>query len=835
MTVRCKWWILLSLAVTAPQWAVAQPVTTAPDSAQPGPPSLVESRVILPEKAPRPIVVDLPLMINDRAVGDLTVFLRESSLAGVESSSWRAVTTGLLEAQAIEALVAAAQDGVIPVEAFARADLPLRYDAVRLLVILEPQREQRAVESLSLEARNRSPALQAVESDLSAYVNTTALYDHLDQPGESAAGEFRFALDGAVRAFGPSGFVLESAAFYNGFDERQWQRGNTRVVHDDVARAIRYSAGDVQFQSAPLQGSVPLLGFSAERRFSDLQPLRAISATTLQSFVLPRPSRVTVILNGIPLRTFQLAPGRYSISDFTAADGANDVRLEIEDSAGQREVIEFTLFRDVTLLPPGISEFSANVGLRRRSDSGSSIRYDNDRPAWSGYLRYGLTDSLTAGASYQGDAQRHVATLEGVVATPAGNFSGVLGFSDDEVHGVGRIGLARWFYNYGEGARSRSQRLDLSALYTGAAYVPLGLDAPDNRYSWQYQARLPLPLPSAFDTLAYLSAGHARTRSGLTRDDSRLTLLLTRRFGSVSASVGLERVVGGLNSTRGYLTLSLPLEPLQRILASAETRDSRGRLEWFKARTDAVGDVSGSLGLETSRLGRSAVADAVYTGNRFIGSLQRGVVQSRSDSSLGTSQRTRILAESAVGYASGHAAIGRPVRDAFAIISRHRSLGEAELDINPSAIGSVARADALGSALLPALSSYRPAEVTWEATNLADYYDMGDTRRRLTPSYRAGIHLEAGSAASLFAGGIALQPDGSPLALVAGEVSARGGTASPTGFFTNRYGRFVLQALAPGNYRLLFKGAQRYSADITVKEGDSGFIDLGVLRLREDL
>jgi outer membrane usher protein FimD/PapC len=789
----------------------------------------------MPAKAQRPMVVDLPLMIDDRAVGDLTVILRESVLAGVDPGSWRTVTAGLLEPKAIEALAAAAQDGVIPVEAFARADLPLRYDAIRLLVILEPRREQRTVESLSMGARSRAPvAVHASESNLSAFVNARAIHDYLEQPGGSATEEVRLALDGAVRAFGPRGIVLESAALYNGLDDRQWQRGNTRLVHDDVERAIRYSAGDVRFQSAPLQGNVPLLGLSAERRFTDLQPLRAISATTLQSFVLPRPSRVTVILNGIPLRTFQLVPGRYSLSDLSAADGANEVRLEIEDSAGQREVIEFTLFREVTLLPPGISEFSANVGLRRLSDLSNSIRYDKDRPTWSGYFRYGLTDTLTAGASYQGDAKLNAGTVEGVVATSAGNFSGVLGFSDHDVHGVGRTGQARWSYNFSESALRRVQRLDLSALYTSAAYVPLGIDVPDNRYSWQYQARLPLPLPPSSDTLASLSAGHARSRIGSIRDDSRLTLLLTRRFGSVSATLGLERVIGGLDIKRGYLTLSIPLDSRQRILASAETQDRRGRLEWFKARAEEVGDVSGSLGVENSRRGQSVVADAVYTGNRFVGSLQRDLVQSRTDRGTESSQRMRILAESAVGYAGGHVAIGRPVRDAFAIVSRHRSLGAAELDINPSASGPIARADSLGSALVPMLNSYRPAEVTWEANDLPDYYDMGDTRRIVQPSYRAGIHMQVGSAASLIAGGLALQPDGSPLALVAGEVSVRDGTEAPVGFFTNRQGRFVLQALAPGTYRLVFKGVRPYRTEITITEGAGGFIDLGVIRLQED-
>lgn len=782
----------------------------------------------------REFTVDLPVTMDERTIGTISVFIRGTGLTAIDAESWKTIGARYFAPEVVQALATSAVGGKIPVKAFENAGVAVRYDPTRLVLTLEPQRDQRAIESLSLQSRARDilPGRQKSSDEFSAYVNVRALYDYASAvQGAGRIETPRLALDGAARFFGARGASLEWSAFYEGEPDNRWTRGDVRLVHDDPERAIRYSLGDVIFQAAEFQGVAPLLGFSAERRFSELQPWRAVASSAQQSFVLARPSRVTVYLNGLFLRTFQLAPGRYSLTDFTASDGANDVRIEVEDSTGQREVIEFTMFREATLLARGESEFSVNAGVRRKTDASATISYDKDRPAWSGFFRYGLSDTVTVGASYQGERGLHVAGVEGVTATEVGNFSGALNVSQRDTLGHGHAAVGRWSYNIGDGPGRRLRRVDLSAIYNSRNFSPLGADPPDNRFSWQLQSRFTTPL--AYDTLATLSAGHARSRDPRYKDESRFTVLLTRRFGTVSASFGAERVIGRENEVRAFLTLSIPLGRQERVMASVQTQDNRRRLEWSHFPTQTVGSLSGSVGVENSDLGNAVIADASYTANRFIANLRQDLVQAGLNGA-GTVRRTRVQLETALAFADGMAAIGRPISDSFAIVSRHSTLKDAEIMVNPTPDGPIAIADGFGPALVPGLSSYRPQEIAWDAQELPNGYDLGDTRRRTVPAYRSGVHYQAGSAASVTAVGVAVQPNGSPLSLVAGEISLNGAQEfTPAKVFTNRQGRFVAQALMPGSYTLTFKAESPLVLHFRIDEGASGYVDLGKLALKE--
>lgn len=784
---------------------------------------------------PREFVIDLPVSMDDRTVGSMSVVLTGTSLTAVEAASWEEFGPQHFSPEMVQRIAGGAVGGRIPVASFTEADLGISYDPARLLIFLRPKGEQRAIESLSVQQRpgGLRSASASDEGSFATYVNLRALREFATGAQSDAShGPLRVSLDGAARFFGPRGAALEWSAFYEGQAENNWSRGEVRLIHDDPARAIRYSFGDVNFQTADFQGAVPLLGFSAERRFSALQPSSVVTSTGQQTFILSRPSRVTIYVNGVFLRVFQLQPGRYSLSDFAAADGANEVLIEIEDNTGQKEVIEFTLFLDATLLAPGVSEFSVNGGVRRKADAAQSIEYARDRPAWSGFVRYGLTEFATLGANYQGERGIDVFGLEGVAASPIGNFSGAVSVSRRDGFDAGHAATARWSYNIGKGPEGRLRRIDLSTIYTNEDYAPLGVEQPSNRFSWQTQLRLTTPLPFGF--LGALSGRQARSRERQTPDETRVGILLTRRFGRVATSFSIERTTGSEKEIRGFFTLSLPLGRSQGVSASWQSQNNQRRLEWAKYPTSRVGSVGARLGVETSDLGRSATANLVYTGNRFIAQARHDIAQAGLNDDEAV-QRTNVQIETALAFAGGRLALGRPIGDAFAIVSRHSSLKGTDILVAPSSDGPLAVADGLGPAVVPTLTSYRPQEVAWDAQRLPTGYDLGNTRREVAPAYRSGLSFQAGSAASITVVGVARHADGSPLSLVAAEIRAEDGRDfRPAKTFTNRSGRFAAQALEPGSYSITFAGDKPRILRFRVNDAATNFIDLGSMPVKED-
>lgn len=782
--------------------------------------------VTSPLVAAREFTLDLPVSTDGRTVGDMTVVIGAAGLVAIDVASWREFGPRQFAPDIVEQLAAQATSGRIPVAAFEAAGLTLRYDPGELVLHLQPQSDQRVLRSLSMRPPPGSAVTDSAEGRLAAYMNIRGLQDRVRGTG-NADSTVRVLLDGAVRTFGPRGAALEWSTTFDEAATGRWTRGELRLVHDDAARAIRYTAGDINFLTTEFQGAVPLLGVSAERRFATLHPARTVASTGPRSFTLTRPSRVDIFINGAMQRSFQLDAGRYGLSDFGTVDGANDVRIEVVDDTGQRQVIEFTLFLDATLLRRGESEFSVNAGVRRRDGARNRIAYDSDRSAWSGFLRYGLTDTVTAGTSLQGEPGLQVLGLEAVTASPVGTFSTSLSWSDSARFGRGSAGTARWSYDFSGRDGAATRRLDLSTIRYDRRYVSLGVDEVFNRYSSQTQARLTSLLP--FGIAGSVNARYARTRDPLERDEMRLGFAMSRRIGIASATWGVERITGEENDTRGYLNVLVPLGRDQSVLASWQSLDDQARVEWSRYPTERVGNVSGTVGLESTGYGRSATADLAYVGNRFAGRLEHDIAR-LDPRARGSVERTRLQFDTALAYVDGQVAVGRPVTDAFVLVSRHPTLRGSRVLVDPSDRGPIAVADRFGPALLPRLLSYRMQQVRWDVTDVPDGYDLGDTVRYLQPHYRSGYHFEVGSDASLAAVGTAQLPDGTPLTLVAGELRADDGRPfTPAKTFTNRTGRFSVQGLAPGRYAIVFLTDPPRSIRFTVSKDTAGLLNLGTL------
>src|SRR5690606_27378589 len=201
-------------------------------------------------------------------------------------------------------------------------------------------------------------------------------------PDEGLAPPVMF-IDGAARW---RGVVLESELnFQPGAAGADYQRRGTRLVYDDRARLIRWSAGDLLTTSRGFQSAPEIAGLSASRRYSVLEPATIIRPRGSRSFQLDRRSMVEVRMNGNLVRRIELEPGAYDLQDFPFTQGANDVELTITDDSGRTERVDFNIFLDQGQLAEGLSEFAVQAGfLAPLGPRGP--RY-GDRPAFSGFYR----------------------------------------------------------------------------------------------------------------------------------------------------------------------------------------------------------------------------------------------------------------------------------------------------------------------------------------------------------------------------------------------------------------------------------------------------------------
>ena len=112
-----------------------------------------------------------------------------------------------------------------------------------------------------------------------AFINVRASYavnDSFVNGTTAADGPFNVALDYAIKVGGFDGVAIRGEAFYDDSNGGDFIRSFTQLVHDDFENAIRFTAGDLNIETTQFQGQPTLLGVSAERRYSDIQPFRQL-------------------------------------------------------------------------------------------------------------------------------------------------------------------------------------------------------------------------------------------------------------------------------------------------------------------------------------------------------------------------------------------------------------------------------------------------------------------------------------------------------------------------------------------------------------------------------
>ncbi len=815
------------LLLAGPETA-AQPVPTPPPpTAQAPAPDRRDPQAPLARRSvPQFYDLELPLQVNGAYAGDVTARVGVDGAVRVSASRIRTLLQDRISTQAHDRLTALG-DRLAALEEFERAGFEIRYDPEALTLSTTLAATDTGLRTLELAAAEPvDPRRVDQPANFAAGLTAIARGGYSHAGPEQGVLPFQADLRGFVTWGGFDGWALAFQADYDDGRERPWRRGAVTLIHDDYDRAVRYQVGDLRPLARGFQTSPDLLGVSVERDYAVLQPFRNIQASGRTTFTLERRARVVIVIDGVPVRTLELEPGPYDVRNLPFAQGANDVRVVVEDDFGQREIASFSAFADLELLAAGLSRFSASAGVvGDRFNSDGEIRYSGDWAVVGNYER-GVSDTLTVGVQAELSAAVVMAGAGAAYGTPVGLFvaQGAISGGDN---GTGWALVARYRLPPLERG-GWTHELDLQAEHVSRRFASVGdffeRETAETRYDFRYTGR-------RGPVWGSVTASHFDARDR----ETFLNLTLGTFWRGWNVAASYQPFISDARRERPdrfVLTVSRRLGPLTTARARHVSDPSEYELELQRFSARRVDEWGGRATLNRRSGVTGFDGQLVYTGAR--GEVELRHLSEGTDLEGLRVSRTELTAGAGFGYAGGRFAMGRPFNDGFVIVGPHASLGDRVVTLREGVNGPVAaRSGRLGPGLSPVQRAYQPEVFTAEVQDLPPGYDIGSGRLQVLGGARSGYLYVVGSDAANTLIGVLQGADGQPLALQVGELrSLDRPNTPPVPFFTNSAGRVVVERVAPGRWMLTLADGAR-SAPVVVPEGTAGLIELGTLTLQE--
>lgn len=779
------------------------------------------------------IVISAPLRDGELFLGDVDMLVSTEDVISIDRQRTLALLARVIEPAALNQFADQVADkAFLSAGDLAALKIGLQFNRQTLEISLNIPAELRATRTLRLSELDRENLGEAqAPAFVSGYLNARGAMDYVQRGavrGEEGRQEVTVALDSAMRV---GAVVLEAEGGYFEGARHQWTRQGTRFVYDNRRTLTRWTLGDIVPVARGFQGSFDIAGLGVFRTFQELDPQRNVRPRGRETFTITRPSTVEAFVNGRSVRRLRLEPGTYNASDFPFARGGNDVALVIEDNAGGRESLRFNLFFDRNQLAAGLTEFAFAGGIAAPFD-GDGPNYDSDTSYVTGFWRRGFTDSFSAGLNAQASSSDSVVGVEALLGTPIG----VLGFdaavSSLDRYGDGyalNLGFERSFQT---DASQRSQTFNASIEARSADFGVVGAAAaPSNPF--KYQAAINYGVSFGQFSFASFGANYAKARK-FANDVASYRVSLGRRLAFETALVvdlGYEDRTDTDEEVTFRIGITRRFGERASVRADYDSRAERLRLGGQSFGGQGVGAWNINADADFGDAFQAVNATANYTANRADLGLSHRMVMDDFGGKV-TDERTSLRAASAVGFAGGAIAIGRPIFDSFAIVRTSGAVRGQQIIVEPNERGgSNARSGALGPALAPDLGSYFRRSLNFDVPNAPPGVDLGAGSATLAPAYRSGSLVEVGSDASVTVIGRLLDAADEPVSLLTIRATSLSEPDRPmVTLFTNREGQFGGSGLAPGRWRLQAPGDPPINYVIEIPKDAVGILRAGDLR-----
>ena len=854
--------VLMAALCAAPTHAADTASASASDSRPIGT-ARVQLAMLTPGKlnpTGRTVVLTVPLRASG-PLGQVQVTITPDDQLSVLASDLVAALSRIVKPADLAKLQAVASPaGQITVVAAGKLGYILTYDPQDVELAVQIPLNVRSTRDISLGLDNID---QAVRPDRSAPFSAFLNYRIGDTYQFSGAnkGQWEYLADLELAGRIGNNIAFENFATVDQLADHVFTRTASRFFYDIPGPALRLTAGDLITETAGFQDDPQISGLNVSHLLDTFYPNQQIAGSSSKNLVLNHDSDVQIVVNGIPVSQIHLGPGSYDLRNLPVAQGSNNVQAIITDDTGQRRTQNFSFFSDTLLLNPGLSEYTASLGvLAPLGDDGPQY---SGMGAFSGFYRRGITQQLTLGGNLQIGQPDQVVGVDGVLGSGFGLFS--LNLAANRLSTGQAGGAARLQYSYAAKTNSDfiARTVDFSVEYDSRNFLPLDGFANTNFLTTAVPDGSGGPfiptLPAvSLDELNDLNTQAVQIAGSINQPLLRnLTLQLNGSYsfnrddfgdtGSVSAlltyqapfrtTFGLGVIyewapkndVANLITGRGLSVLATLTHRFgQTAILTATADDFQQRASFTRTPSRPINDyfVNGDIshnnlgtsgdataGFETTRGDIEAVYDTVYDQNGHVAGQQAGAFFNGS-----------------LDLAGLRLGLGRQITDSFAVIGKDPSLGDRQVLVETRfANETIAKSGLFGPAVVP-LSSYEPQVIPYDVKNLPPGYNLGDGNFEVYPWLHSGFSLKVGTPYNITALGNLVDADGKPVSLVTGQaVSLTDRKAPHVEVITNRVGRFAAIGLAPGRYRITMSSDSALTYEIKVVQTPGMLMRLGVL------
>ncbi len=593
--------------------------------------------------------------------------------------------------------------------------------------------------------------------------------------------------------------LMSDSSFTRTANDERFVRLMSNLTYDRQFDMQRLVVGDQFAASGELGSSVNIggIGFSKVYR---MNPYFSKNPLLTLSGLISLPSEVEIYLNGVRIRREKLSPGEFELKNISYYGGAGDVEVVIRDAFGRVERIKFPFYFTDMLLKKGLYEYSYNLGVLRNAFGTESDQYGDT--VFSGFQRYGLTDSLTVGFRAEGEASRFY------------NIGPQLAYNIDN-KGIATLSLSKsagdsehrgdaWSFTYGFQKRNITARL--LARGFSENYSILGTGNITEKTKVEQGAGIGY----GFGAIGNISVDLSTTKKYSGVDKQVATVSFSKNISRfLSGSITYKNILEQDSNNEIFLGLNYNTDGDISVAGNYHKSRVEDTILLQAQKNLPVGVGSGyraTLEKRETESSSSYIFNPVLQYNEKYG-LYEG--EYRGNYNNDTDVRDdyyQLSASGAVVYAGNTFGLMRPVNDSFGLVQVGQLSGIRVLH-GGEEVGSTG---SNGKLFVPNLGSYYDNAISIDDKGIGMDYNIPEVQKYVSPSFRSGVLIDfAVSKFQAVTGKLHIITDGKKEPVEFYEVTVLEGEKE-INFPTGKDGEFYLENLKSGDYRAEFsyKGSQ---------------------------